>query len=145
MAIPNNQLPDAIVDALRRGGVIEVVKLLRNAKGIGLKEVRDFIDAQRRAIKTGETPADPANSLPPPVADALQRGNKIAAIRLLRKHTGLGLKDAKDAVDTAHQPAAKRASALSPGEVPQSNGDLWWILALVLAGIAGYYLLGGPG
>jgi ribosomal protein L7/L12 len=37
--------------------------------------------------------------LPPEVLHALARGQQIEAIRLLREATGLGLKDAKDAID----------------------------------------------
>ncbi|GAA6140642.1 ribosomal protein L7/L12 [Hydrogenophaga sp. 5NK40-0174] len=37
--------------------------------------------------------------VPPEVKAALDRGNKIEAIKLLREATGLGLKEAKDAVD----------------------------------------------
>lgn len=42
-------------------------------------------------------PLDPAKF--PEVAEALARGNKIEAIKLLREATGLGLKESKDAVD----------------------------------------------
>ena len=38
-------------------------------------------------------------SIPASVQAALDRGNKIEAIRLLREATGLGLKEAKDAVE----------------------------------------------
>jgi ribosomal protein L7/L12 len=37
--------------------------------------------------------------LPLPVRDALHRGKKILAIKLLREATGLGLSEAKDAVE----------------------------------------------
>ena len=40
--------------------------------------------------------------LPAEVIQALQRGNAIEAIKLLRQRTGLGLKEAKDVLD-AHQ------------------------------------------
>src|SRR5262245_60603400 len=38
-------------------------------------------------------------TLPEDVRDALNRGDKIAAIRLLRERTGIGLAEAKAAVD----------------------------------------------
>ena len=44
-----------------------------------------------------------SNPLPANVLDALQAGNKIEAIRLLREATGLGLKEAKDWVDASHR------------------------------------------
>ena len=38
-------------------------------------------------------------TIPPEVKAAMDRGNKIEAIKLLRAATGLGLKEAKDAVE----------------------------------------------
>lgn len=51
------------------------------------------------------------SSLPADVMLALRAGNKIEAIKLLRAKTGLGLKEAKDAVDAveAADPALKQA------------------------------------
>ncbi len=43
-----------------------------------------------------ETPSE----LPAEVVQALQDGRKVTAIKRLRKRRGLGLKDAKDAVDS---------------------------------------------
>lgn len=42
---------------------------------------------------------DPRKNIPQGVADALKRGEKIEAIRLYRGATGVGLKEAKDAVE----------------------------------------------
>jgi hypothetical protein len=65
--------------------------------------------------------------------EALRRGDKIAAIKHLREHTGLGLKEAKDAID-----ASPETPRLSPGEVPRSHGLPWWLVALLLLGGAAY-------
>jgi len=45
--------------------------------------------------------ADPA--LSPQVQDALRRGNKIEAIKIYRELTGVGLAEAKQAIDRAEQ------------------------------------------
>lgn len=45
--------------------------------------------------------ADPA--LAPQVQEALRRGNKIEAIKIYRELTGVGLAEAKDAIDKAEQ------------------------------------------
>ncbi len=37
-------LPDNVLDALRRGRKIEAIKLLRKQRGIGLKEAKDAVD-----------------------------------------------------------------------------------------------------
>jgi hypothetical protein len=43
----------------------------------------------------------PFADLPPAAAEALRAGNKIQAIKIYREATGVGLKEAKDAVDRA--------------------------------------------
>ena len=45
--------------------------------------------------------SDPA--LAPQVQDALRRGNKIEAIKIYRELTGVGLAEAKQAIDRAEQ------------------------------------------
>ena len=43
--------------------------------------------------------APPAHAFPPQFADAIRRGKTIDAIKIYRQVTGLGLKEAKDAVE----------------------------------------------
>jgi Ribosomal protein L7/L12 C-terminal domain len=45
------------------------------------------------------------------IAELLAEGRKIEAIRLYRERTGVGLKEAKDAVDRIQQGGAKPAGA----------------------------------
>ena len=49
--------------------------------------------------------ADPTSepSLSPQIQDALRRGNKIEAIKIYRELTGVGLAEAKQAIDRAEQ------------------------------------------
>jgi len=103
------------------------------------------------------------NSLPPQVIEALKRGNKIEAIKLLREAMSLGLAEAKSVVD-AHERlsgnsapkgkpkvlqsmAAKHTSAyirhrdddLSPGEVPRSSASpLTIVVAIAAVGAAAW-------
>ena len=57
----------------------------------------DFIDPIPRPGPVGGPL--PASAIPPQIADLIQRRKPIQAIKLYREMTGLGLKDAKDAVD----------------------------------------------
>lgn len=50
-----------------------------------------------RTPQAGLPPLDPAQSAA--IAEALARGEKIEAIKLLREATGLGLKESKEAVE----------------------------------------------
>jgi DNA-binding transcriptional MerR regulator len=139
-------------DALQRGRVLEAIKLMRAASGLGLAEVKQALeDYQRGKLPSGSASASTSASpsafpqalagapLPPGVLEALQRGNKIEAIRRLREQTGLGLKESKDAVD-AYRLLHPEAGDLSPGQVRSSEGSLWWAVALALVCLLGYWL-----
>ena len=136
-----SQLPANVLAALKRGRTVEAIKLLREATGLGLKEAKDAIDGHTSgepialSVRSGSL-----ESLPPEVLAELRQGKKVEAVRLMRAKTGLGLKEAKDAVERLHNPEAFGvADQLSPGEVPKSGGGGWavWLL-LALAGL-GYY------
>ena len=104
------------------------------------------------------------NSLPPQVIEALKRGNKIEAIKLLREAMSVGLAEAKSVVEAhdrmsgdsapkakAKAPpqsmASKHTSAyirerdddLSPGEVPRSSASpLTIVVAIAAVGAAAW-------
>ena len=48
---------------------------------------------------------DPYKALPPEVADALRKRQKIQAIKLYRMATGLGLKEARDFIEETQRRA----------------------------------------
>ena len=74
--------------------------------------------------------------LPENVVEALKRGDKVEAIKLLRQQTGAGLKEAKDAVDAS----GIEATPKSPGEV--SAGSKWgWIVLVAIVAFAAYFLV----
>jgi len=109
-------------------------------------------------------------TIPPQVLQALQSGNKIEAIKLLRQAASMGLAEAKnmvDALDAAkartaadtarqgatsprglpahHKPAPvnpylARRPGLSPGEMPRTGADFGWVMVL-LAGLVVAYLI----
>jgi hypothetical protein len=71
--------------------------------------------------------------LPADVVEALEQGNKIEAIKRMRRQTGLGLKEAKDAVDAYDHTDAK-SGEFSPGQVRGSGmSGLRWGVAVVVA------------
>jgi ribosomal protein L7/L12 len=106
----------AEVDRLVRAGrKIQAIKVYRELTGVGLKEAKD-------AVERWNHPTAPA---PPPlpgadmstVDDALRAGRTIEAIKLYREATGVGLKQAKDAVE-------RRAAGLPPAPAPATGADL---------------------
>lgn len=85
----------------RSGEKIEAIKLYREEYGVGLADAKDAVDA----IARGESPASQAQAaLPASGPDKAVRalaadGELIDAIKLYRELHGVGLKEAKDAVE----------------------------------------------
>ena len=142
MTIPSDRLAREIREALQRGNLLEVFQLLRRT---GLKDLSAMVDAQRAGTAPQRKAEVPLHGpLPGAVVQALQRGDRIEAIKLLRAHTGVGLKEATEAIDAARiavTPAARRH--LSPGEVPRSGSGTLWIVLLLAALAVYYFYLGG--
>lgn len=137
-------LPQPVIDALNKGNLMEAIKLLRSS-GMGLKDAKDAIEAHAhgKSAPQGPTFSPPSmgGSLPPGVLDALQKGHKIEAIRLMREQTGLGLKESKDAVDAYQQLHLPAAGGLSPGQVSDTGSGIWWVVAVVLVCLVAYMVL----
>ncbi|MDR7023087.1 ribosomal protein L7/L12 [Pseudomonas peli] len=77
--------------------------------------------------------AESDQDLPAQVVAALERGQKIEAIKLLRELRGLGLKEAKDLVEgsgTDRQMAG--VSVVQSG----GHGGIFWLLGLLLLAAA---------
>ena len=167
---PPVHLPDEVRAALQRGNLFDAIKLLRQAGVSNLKEAKAVLEAEARRINAGKRPGGPTagltagptarpssgphppavpGSFPPAAADALRRGNKIEAIRLVREHHGIGLKEAKDLVEQQAQLIVPTVDSLaprdglSPGEVPRSSGRITWMLvaAAIVAGLV-YHFVG---
>lgn len=109
-------LEDQLRVMVRRHQKIQAIKLLREHTRLGLREAKDAIDELERTDRLwlpgqarpgwpGE-PERPAKLWGPPGAEVLAQVRRlkaerraIEAIKLIRSHTGLGLKAAKDIYD----------------------------------------------
>jgi ribosomal protein L7/L12 len=113
----------SVQDLLREGRKIEAIKRYRQENGVGLKEAKDAVDRLALGIPVpnrfddfdfnGKQPADgdekkdsfggssnyASSRLDDEIRDLLRRGNKINAIKRYREVKGVGLKEAKEAVD----------------------------------------------
>lgn len=71
------------------------------------------------------------NEMPHEVIEALERGRKIEAIKLLREGQGLGLKEAKEAVECylREHPHLHKSSGGRGGH----GATFWLVLILLLA------------
>lgn len=104
------------------GQKIQAIKLFRDRTGVGLKEAKDRVEhwsisttaAHTAAVSNASaayssitpaahTPASVRAALPVSVASEIDRlvadDQKIHAIKRVREHTGLGLREAKNIVD----------------------------------------------
>ena len=86
------------------GQLIEAIKLYRQLTGAGLKEAKDAVEqlAAGQVVQVSRSIVAPAAAEPldrRKLRRLLTAGNKIEAIKLYREATGLGLKEAKDAVE----------------------------------------------
>ncbi len=151
-------MPPDVHAALDAGQPIEAIKRLRAATGLGLKEAKDLIDAHQRGepVSVAAPAVPPLGSfhVPDAVRQALAEGNKIEAIRLLRDHEGLGLKEAKERADAIEQSMAEPASigmgagtpGLSPGQQPGGSAGNWLVVAVVVAiAVGAYFWMRGGG
>jgi ribosomal protein L7/L12 len=120
----------ALIRALvQEGSVIQAVKEFREATGSGLAEAKAAVDQIRDSLAKG------THDLPhlerAHIADdgrlsevraALATGNKIGAIKLYREVAGVGLKEAKDAVEAMD--VGPSSMSLPLPNPPQSNAPL---------------------
>ena len=115
-AMPPSAMPSLGPDAdrdvrvlLASGQKIQAIKLVRELTGIGLKEAKDYVESLPPAsleldvgsVNVEASSASPATQeIEAEVGALLASGNKIAAIKRVRELTGMGLKAAKDFVDS---------------------------------------------
>jgi ribosomal protein L7/L12 len=79
--------------------------------------------------------------LPPMALEALRKGNKIEAIKIVRVESNIGLKEAKDRVEdyVLHDPVLRQA--LPKAQAEARRGIMGWLAVLFALGLAAYYLL----
>ena len=133
------QLPAEVLEALQRGDKIAAIKHLRAATDLDLKDAKDIIEAHLSGKPIPWPPTAPLAPLTDSVMTALQQGNKIEAIRILREQTGLGLKEAKDAIEALSPGARSPTHRASPAAVKDSPSIPWWLVLAAVAGLAAYY------
>jgi ribosomal protein L7/L12 len=75
------------------------------------------------------------------VIAALQKGNKIEAIKIVRQEQRLDLKDAKDLVERYVQSEPALQAPLAAAASDARNKALQWFLILLALVLVGYYFL----
>jgi ribosomal protein L7/L12 len=139
MTGPSHPLPASVQAALARGDKLLAIKLLRASAGLDLKAAKDAVERGGLDSMIPPDVAEPAQvSWPPQVQAALQRGQQVEAIRLLREATGLGLKEAKAAVEAQSDVPGTRERLLGPGALPRARWGGWLVLLAGLLALLAY-------
>ncbi|QMV72721.1 ribosomal protein L7/L12 [Comamonas piscis] len=154
-------IPAHIASLWRNNDKIAAIKRLREESGMGLAEAKHALESQLDGDDGLEPPRD-GEAMRTAIEAALARGDKIVAIKLLKDATGIGLKEAKDRIESGdpqqwlvpantampntNTPAEPAAAAwMAPGHEPgrvRSSGA-WtaaFVVVLVLV-LAGWYFL----
>ncbi len=140
-ALPTKQPVDSslemeIVSLLEGGRKIEAIKRYREATGVGLKEAKDAVEALERGQPL-PTKQAVDSSFETKIVSLLEDGKKIGAIKLYRQRTGLGLKEAKDAVEAI---AANRG-IVTPSRLGCLGVVLFLAVILALSFVSSAFIL----
>lgn len=130
-----NPLEARVRAIVAQGRIIEAIKVYREATGAGLKESKDAVEALIR----GEglpTPDKGSRAIESELLALLGRNEKIEAIKLYRERTGVGLKEAKEAVEDLGRRHGIVAKGSGCAGVLLAAMVLCGALAVVLQGLA---------
>ena len=145
MSIPG-ALPEAAIEALARGQKIEAIRIVREQLGVGLAEAKQAVEQYRPeaaiAASDRHAAADPAHGLPAEALVALAAGHKIEAIRITREALGVGLKEAKQAVDRYQASSPGSAGDMRSGDAVQRNPGLGARTRLIIGLVVAVTLIG---
>ena len=122
---PSADLEQQVRSLLEQGPKIEAVKVYKDQTGVGLAEAKRAVQAMQAGAGPPPLP-DIADDLEAELLRLLGRGDKLKAIKLYKERTGVGLAEAKQAVESL---------AVSHGVVPQRVGCLGMV-AVVVAAVA---------
>ena len=93
-----SSLENQVRDLLAQDEKIEAIKAFRQATGTNLKEAMDAVDNIGSGSSWQRAKIIPAERHDQ-ITDLLRQNRKVEAIRIYRETTGVGLKEANDAVE----------------------------------------------
>jgi ribosomal protein L7/L12 len=114
----NNQDMERVKQLAKNRRMIDAIKLYRELTGCGLREAKTAVEALAR----GETPSAPRPQMQRLDMDEVMRwlraGRKIEAIKVYREMTGVGLREAKEAVDALERGEQVPTPTRTVGQYP---------------------------
>lgn len=137
-------IPQDAMAAADRGNVIEAIRIVREATGLGLVEAKDAVEAYLQETQV-DHPDDGSVEIPMDAVVALHQGRLIDAIRFTRDRNGLGLMQAKEALEgyLASNPIVNQQFRAAVAE--RRSRLLRNVVALLLVGalVLGYVFFSG--
>lgn len=139
--------------------LLHAIKLYRDATGASLAEARDAVERMARgeAVKPPSGTMDYDNPiLDGKIKSLLARQQKVEAIKIYREEYGVGLKQAKDAVDRLEVSMKREGMSAGAPYEPAISGDpfaddtagmrrimllLATVIAIAMCGVAAYLFL----
>ena len=137
----NAELPPMARAALQRGHKIEAIKIVRKQLGVDLKQAKEIVEASPGDGSPGSQRPHSKHQegLPSAAADALARGHKIEAIRIVREALGIGLKEAKEYVEQHGSNTRNATSMVALVRRGDSGGGWRWLILLLVIALAVVY------
>lgn len=131
MGALSNDARERVLALLAEDRKIEAIKVYREATGASLAESKGAVEMLEREHPASSSPLADATDpeLLERIRDQLRQGQKIGAIKLYREATGLGLAEAKHAVEAIERAMPPSAE----GPVKTSSGCSSAASALILA------------
>lgn len=142
MSNRSTEIPLEARAAADRGELIEAIKITRQVTSLGLKEAKEAVDAHLQGATPNINRGDV--QIPLQAVSALHQGNLIEAIRRTRGATGVGLKEAKEAVEqylAAHANTYEQYRAAA--RLNRGNSRLFFIGGLIVLAAATFWWLVG--
>jgi ribosomal protein L7/L12 len=129
--VTEDELRRNVIELYNAGRAIEAIKLYREVTRKGLAESKHDVETLARGgTVQGTLVVTPSvqnasfgsrENAALAVESLIRNGRKIEAIKLYREQTGLGLKDAKDAVD-ALEAQLRSGAPFGQGAAPKQDG-----------------------
>ncbi len=124
MPTDDTNFEDELRALMAAGRKIEAIKQYRAATGAGLAKAKDAVEAlERGGSPPSREPVD--SSFESEILSLLKQGQYIRAIKLYREKTGVGLKEAKDFIDSRPGPAKSARHCASPDRTPCCRSGSW--------------------
>lgn len=126
------EVDEQLAQLISNGEKIAAIKLLREHTGMGLAEAKAAVEhataGGRAPVATAVAAGD--DGIPDEVRALVERGERIAAIRLLRERQGIDLMDSKQRIDRAFgpDPRARRVGAVLIAAVVAGAAAFGWLV-----------------